>query len=109
MDSFNSLPSNASSPSSAFELRQNRQQLERLWQTLPEELSPAQEAPKSLTWIVRLGRWLVRSLTESDQLRVWTKITPQGTCWQAYDPKLRRSICTYSEADLRIWIEQRYR
>ena len=59
-------------------------------------------------WYQRLGQWLLASLTDSQQVRVWTKITPNGTQWNAYDPNIQRRFSGYSEADLRTWLEQRH-
>lgn len=60
-------------------------------------------------WLKRLGQWLLQGITDSEQVRIWTKITPNGLEWHAYDPKCQRSFAGYSEAGLRTWLEQRYR
>lgn len=82
---------------------QSRQQLERLWQT-PQTQQPDEKT----AWLKRLGQWLLQSLTDSEQVRLWTKITPTGTQWYAYDPKTQRRFSCHSEADLRMWLETRY-
>jgi hypothetical protein len=100
MNSFNSFSNSTSSTQLAA-----RQRLEQLWQaSLPVPL-PTSHTP----WYQRFGQWLVQVLTDSDQIRVWTKITPKGTQWCAYDPQRDRRFAGYSEADLRTWLEQRYR
>ena len=93
MNSFTQLPSSTA---------RSRQQLERLWYT--------PEAPKSAhhPWLKRLGQWLLQALTDSDQVRLWTKITPTGTQWYAYDPKTQRRFSGHSETALRAWLEERY-
>ncbi len=71
--------------------------------------SPSLSQPKSHTpWYRRIGQWLLASLTDAQQVRVWTKITPKGIQWSAYDPNIKRSFSCYSEADLRTWLEQRH-
>ncbi|MGC1308685.1 MAG: hypothetical protein WA885_15780 [Phormidesmis sp.] len=80
----------------------NRQQLEQLWQ------STAPEPAVAARW-QKIGRWLLAALTDSQQVRVWTRITPAGTKWYAYDPQLGRSVAYHSEDDLRAWLEQRHR
>jgi hypothetical protein len=100
MNSFNSFPNSTSSAQLAA-----RQRLEQLWQASLPVSVPASNTP----WYHRFGQWLVQVLTDSDQIRVWTKITPNGTQWCAYDPQLDRRFAGYSEADLRTWLEQRYR
>lgn len=93
MNSFTQFPSSAA---------RSRQQLKRLWHT--------PEAPKSESnqWLKRLGQWLLQALTDSDQVRLWTKITPTGTQWYAYDPKTQRRFAGHSETELRAWLEERY-
>lgn len=84
----------------------DQRRLEQLWKALP----PAEKAlsENHTPWYKQLGQWLVQSLTDSEQVRVWTKITPNGIAWHAYDPKIQRSFSCYSETDLRIWLEQRH-
>ncbi|MGB7087148.1 MAG: hypothetical protein WBD47_16430 [Phormidesmis sp.] len=80
------------------------QRLERSLQAPQKTQSTA-----SLSWTKRLGQWILQALTDSDQVRLWTKITPNGVQWFAYDPRTQRSFACHSEADLRVWLEQRYR
>ncbi|MGL5922353.1 hypothetical protein [Chroococcidiopsis sp.] len=52
---------------------------------------------------------LVRALTRGHELQVWRKKDRNGNpYWQAFDPKTRKSTSLSSEAEMRIWIEQRY-
>ncbi|MGI8932479.1 MAG: hypothetical protein ACR2FS_00240 [Phormidesmis sp.] len=65
--------------------------------------------PKYSGWLKHFGRWLLQSLTDSEQVRLWTKITPTGTQWHAYDPRTQRRFSCHSEAELRAWLEDCYR
>ena len=86
------------------ELEVQRQQLERLWQP-----TPVQRIRKiSTTWLRAAGQWLVQSLTEGNQLRIWVKETRQGSSWCVYDPASSAKRQFDSEEALRIWLEQRY-
>ena len=52
---------------------------------------------------------LIHALTRGHELQVWQKKDRNGnTYWQAFDPKTRRSTSLNSEAEMQIWIEQRY-
>lgn len=109
MNSFSQSTNSAfdsASESSASQASQvmSRQQLEQLWQASPS----LPQLKSSDPWYKQLGRFLMHSLIDSDQVRIWTKITPNGTQWYAYDPKLQRRFSAYSEADLRVWLEQRH-
>lgn len=95
-----SLASNAVNPSVAA----TQARLEQLLKSSASLRQPESHTP----WYQRLGQWLLTSLTDSQQVRVWTKITPNGTQWNAYDPAIGRSFSGYSEADLRTWLEQRH-
>ncbi|MBE9078006.1 hypothetical protein IQ241_12000 [Romeria aff. gracilis LEGE 07310] len=79
-----------------------RRQLEQLWQT--PSAAPAQP------WQVlrRLGAWLVKALTTSNELRIWVSKSSSGVLWHAYDPVTRQSRQFTSEHELRSWIDQRY-
>jgi len=98
MNSTNQF-STASSSAIATQAR-----LEQLLKSSPSFPQPESHAP----WYQRVGQWLLASLIDSQQVRVWTKITPSGTQWNAYDPSIQRRFSGYSEADLRIWLEQRH-
>ena len=103
MNSFSQFSTNPSSTTQKLARSTSlyRQQLEKLWSTsIP--------AKPTTPWIKQLGQWLLKAMTDSEQVRVWTKITPSGLEWHAYDPERRRSFASYSEADLRTWLEQRY-
>ena len=84
-------------------IQRSRHQLEQLWQ------APQAQQPAPSSWLKRFSQWLLQSLTDSDRVRLWTKITPTGTQWYAYDPKTQRRFSCHSEADLRTWLENRHR
>ena len=56
----------------------------------------------------QLGSWLLAFFTDAQQVRIWTKETPSGLVWYAYDPATQRRVSRVSEADLRVWLEARY-
>lgn len=59
--------------------------------------------------IKRVCRDTIHALTRGHELQVWRKSDRYGNAyWQAFDPKTRRSTSLSSEAEMRIWIEQRY-
>ena len=66
-------------------------------------------ALKSSIWLKRFGQWLLQSLTDSQQVRLWTKITPAGLQWYAYDPITQCRFSFDSEVELRAWLENRHR
>ena len=85
-------------------LERQRRQLERLWQP-----TPAQRIRQAAShWLHHAGTWLVQTLTEGDQLRIWTRETKQGTRWYAYNPVDGIHQTFDSEEGLRVWLEQRY-
>lgn len=52
---------------------------------------------------------VIHALTRGDELQVWQKKDRNGNAyWQAFDPKTRKSTSLSSEAEMRIWIEERY-
>jgi hypothetical protein len=57
-------------------------------------------------WL-NLVRWL---LDNNKEIQVWQKSDRHGNIyWKAYDPITGKSFSSGSEADISIWIEQRYR
>ena len=91
-------------PSNLKELDVQRRQLERLWQPTPSE--KVRQATGD--WLRTAGKWLVQTLTEGDQLRIWTQATKQGNVWYVYDPTDSVQHQFDSEAAVRTWLEQRY-
>ncbi|ESA36278.1 hypothetical protein N836_08015 [Leptolyngbya sp. Heron Island J] len=91
-------------PSNFQELEVKRRQLERLWQPTPVE----RLRQKSGHLLRAAGQWLVQSLTEGNQLRIWLKETKKGSYWCVYDPSCGLHRQFDSEEALRVWLEQRY-
>lgn len=86
-------------------LEVQRRQLEQQWQ----QATPAQRLRQvSSSWLRAAGQWLLQTLTEGDQLRIWTKETKQGTLWCVRDPIDDRYHQFDSENTMRVWLEQRY-
>jgi len=73
---------------------------------------PTQKTKRSLSIVENFKaiiEKLIRALTRGHELQVWCKKDRNGNVyWQAFDPKNRKSTCLSSEAEMRIWIEQRY-
>lgn len=62
-----------------------------------------------LNRIKAIKQRFVRALTCNSELQVWQKTDRYGNnYWQARDPKTDKSTSLSSEAEMRIWIEQRY-
>ena len=102
MNSINQFPTSADAANASIATTQAR--LEQLLKSSPSLPQPNAHTP----WYQRLGQWLLTSLTDTQQVRIWTKITPNGTQWSAYDPNSQRRFSCYSEAELRAWLEQRH-
>ncbi|MBE9063245.1 hypothetical protein [cf. Phormidesmis sp. LEGE 11477] len=89
----------------------DRQQLEQLWRVPPAPHSPKQGERSTLPvlrWLKVVGNSLVSFLTDTQQLRLWTKNTRSGKLWFAYDPTTGQTVSHNSEAALRVWLEQRH-
>lgn len=65
----------------------------------------------SLAFLSRAWQKIVNLLSASaNEPQVWQRVDCYGnTYWEAYDPISRKSFCSGSEADIRIWIEQLYK
>ncbi|MBT9315016.1 hypothetical protein [Leptothoe spongobia] len=86
-------------------LEVQRRQLEHLWQPT----TPAQKIKQASSNLLRnAGQWLVQTLTEGDQLRIWTTETSEGTRWCVRNPVDDMQHQFDSEEALRVWLEQRY-
>jgi len=71
-----------------------------------------QEQTKKLGLFSRLNSiWqhLVKSLIQGQELKIWQSTDRFGnTHWYAYDPMTSSSVTRDSEAEMRVWVEQRY-
>lgn len=65
----------------------------------------------SLAFLSRIWQKTVNLLSAStEEPQVWQRVDCYGnTYWEAYDPISRKSFCSGSETDIRIWIEQLYK
>jgi len=78
------------------------------------ELIPSSQAVPSLqksspSILAQIRQSIIRYCTTAPELRVWQSRTLMNrTVWNAYDPVTGDSISVGSEAEMRLWIEQRY-
>lgn len=57
-----------------------------------------------------LLRSTVRFLTQGPEIRIWQTKSRNGSIrWHAYDPSTDQRVTLSSEAEIRSWLEQRYR
>jgi hypothetical protein len=64
---------------------------------------------KFLSALHRIWQHLLTILTKGNDLQVWQTSDRFGnTWWNAYDPATGRSTSLASEAEMRVWIEERY-
>ncbi|MBE9066587.1 hypothetical protein IQ260_07970 [Leptolyngbya cf. ectocarpi LEGE 11479] len=87
------------------ELEIQRRQLERQWQPTPSQ----RFRQIAGNWLSTAGNWLLKALTEGDQLRIWTKETESGTLWWVYNPIDGKRQQFGSEHAMRVWFEERYK
>ncbi|NJM97494.1 MAG: hypothetical protein HC800_10270 [Phormidesmis sp. RL_2_1] len=95
------LQSSVYSPSSAYK------RLERLYQSSSASRSTDFSIGRP-NLFKQVGQWLLQFLTDSQQVRIWTKESGNGTLWYAYDPAIEQGIARVSEDELRRWLESRY-
>jgi len=86
----------------------DRQHLEQLWRRPPTPRRTERTVIPLLRWMAAAGNSLISLLTDTRQMRIWTKDTCTGTLWYAYDPTTEQTISHVSEAGLRTWLEQRH-
>ena len=64
---------------------------------------------KLVSIINSISQRLVAVMTNEQELQVWQSSDRSGkTWWHGYDPVTGRSVCRDSEAEMRIWLEERY-
>jgi hypothetical protein len=64
---------------------------------------------KLVSIINSIGQRLVAVMAKEQELQVWQSSDRSGkTWWHGYDPVTGRSVCRDSEAEMRIWLEERY-
>ena len=84
----------------------DREKLETLFKQ-----SEAKAVEKTNLFLVINSLWehIVLSLTKEQEPKIWQSCDRSGKLWwHGYDPVTGRSICRDSEAEMRIWIEERY-
>ncbi|MGC1310594.1 MAG: hypothetical protein WA885_25470 [Phormidesmis sp.] len=76
----------------------------------PSQLKSQRGLQKDLSsGLNQLWRACLTALTASDSPRVWqTKGATGQPLWNAYNPQSGRTIHNVPEADLRVWLEERY-
>lgn len=83
-----------------------RAKLELIYQET--EQKPVKQS-KAFSSLSRLWQHLVAALTKAQEPQIWQSYDHQGNLWwHGYDPMTGRSICRDSEAEMRIWLEERY-
>jgi hypothetical protein len=56
-----------------------------------------------------MWQYLVTAIAQRQEPKVWQSTDRFGqTRWHAYDPVTGRSVCRDCEAEIRIWLEERY-
>lgn len=61
------------------------------------------------TLINKICQGVVTLINHASELRVWQSSDRKGhSWWNAYDPTTGKSISLDSEAEMRMWIEERY-
>ncbi|MFB2895737.1 hypothetical protein ACE1CI_22750 [Aerosakkonemataceae cyanobacterium BLCC-F50] len=64
---------------------------------------------KLATFINKICEGFVTLINHASELKVWQSRDRKGhTWWNAYDPTTGNSISLDSEAEMRMWIEDRY-
>jgi hypothetical protein len=82
-----------------------REKLELLYQSQRESVKQSQV----FSFFNRVWQYLVNSVNKVQEPQIWQSYDRQGNLWwHGYDPMTGRSICRDSEAEMRIWIEERY-
>jgi hypothetical protein len=69
-----------------------------------------QEIKSKLTMLVnKICQRFVTLINHASELQVWQSSDRSGhTWWNGYDPSTGKSISLDSEAEMRMWIEERY-
>ncbi len=61
-------------------------------------------------YLKRMAGAIAHFLTNDSAPRIWQTRTQTGNlCWHVYDPIRDHGVTLSSEAEVRIWLEQRYR
>ena len=86
-----------------------------LWQATVPKHTASTDAKKIaaketlFSWLERAARAFVQRLVADAEPQVWYTCDAEGNLWwHAYDPITGRSLYDASEAEIRVWIEQRH-
>lgn len=81
----------------------------KLLEQILNQAEPNSSKNKLVSTINSIGQRLVAVMTKEQDLQVWQSSDRSGkTWWHGYDPVTGRSVCRDSEAEMRIWLEERY-
>jgi hypothetical protein len=73
------------------------------------ELEGAVKKQKQESLVVRVFQAIVTKLSASNEPRIRLKYSPAGReSWHVYDPMTGKANVFTSEADVRVWLEERY-
>lgn len=73
------------------------------------ELEGATNQPKRESLVSRIFQAIVSKLSASHEPRIRLRYTPAGReSWHVYDPATGKANVFMSEADVRVWLEERY-
>lgn len=81
----------------------------KLLEQILNQAEPNSSKNKLVSTINSIGQRLVAVMAKEQELQVWQSSDRSGkTWWHGYDPVTGRSVCRDSEAEMRIWLEERY-
>jgi hypothetical protein len=64
---------------------------------------------KLISFLNLLGQLINTILNQENEPKVWQSFDRFGqTWWHVYDPLTERYVCRDSEADILIWLKERY-
>ncbi|MGB3789323.1 MAG: hypothetical protein WA949_15035 [Phormidesmis sp.] len=103
MTRSNQVPPNCSD---SARLAGQKKRLENQYWSRPAPKSS--ETSERARLLKQIGNWLLTFFVYPQQVRIWTKETKAGTTLYAYDPTTQSTISRVSEAEMRVWLEERY-
>lgn len=70
--------------------------------------SPVLPKPGSQNWLKRIGKFLVEAFTQIHEVKIRQIIDRNGNVsWEVSDPRTQETLWFYSEAEVRVWLDQR--
>lgn len=77
--------------------------------TAPNQNASNDAKQTLLSWLERAAQSFMQRLVADAEPRVWYTCDAKANLWwHAHDPVTGRSLYDASEAEMRVWIEQRY-